>query len=161
MHRLAHAPGPSVTSLVSLHYCTHDPITSYHHTPRNLEQRPEVSRAAAIFDVILKRLAMYCKHPMYMRANQRNHFRPWQRGRVPDLVVLPQSVHPFPDPEWRQLIHCRHYIPPVKYREFIASTHRAQRFTLPRTPAYLPREALTCCTQHRVYHTQACCPCAR
>ena len=130
---LAHArvlPSPQV----SLHYYTHDPITSHHHTPRNLEQRPGVSRAAAIFDVILKRLAMYCKHPMYMRANQRNHFRPWLRGRVPDLVVLPQSVHPFPD-QWRQPIHCRHYIPPVKYREFIAGTHRTQRFTLPRTPA--------------------------
>ena len=113
MRRLAHTralPPP----LVSLHYYIHDPITSYHLAPRNLERRPRVSRAAAVFDIIPKHLATYCKHPMYMRADQRDHFCTRQRSRVTDPVVMPQPVHLFPD-QWGQPIHCRHHISPVKY----------------------------------------------
>ena len=95
MRRLAHArivPSP----LVSLHYYIHDPITSYHPAPRNLERRPQISRAATIFDIIPQHLATHCKHPMDMRTDQRDHFCTRQCGRVTDLVVMPQpnrSIH--------------------------------------------------------------------
>ena len=93
MRRLAHArilPSPSV----SLYYYTPDPITSYHPAPRNLERRPRVSRAAAIFDIIPQHLATHCKHPMDMRADQRDHFCTRQCGRVTDPVVMPQPARP-------------------------------------------------------------------
>ena len=81
MRRLAHArvlPSP----LVSPHYYIHDPITSYHPAPRNLERRPQISRAATIFDIIPQHLATHCKHPTDMRTDQRDHFCTRQCGRV-------------------------------------------------------------------------------
>ena len=95
-------PRPELSIAISINILLPHPTPapSHHPAPRNLERRHRVSRAGPIFDIIPQHLATHRKHPTDMRTNQRDHFRTRQCGRVPDLVVLPQPIHPFPY-QWR------------------------------------------------------------
>ena len=120
-------PDPSFASSITILLPNPHPTPSQPPAPRNLERRHRVSRAGPIFDIIPQLLATHRKHPISMRTNQRDHFRSWQCGRVPDLVVLSQPIHPFPYD-----VFCSHTLPISQSLPFLSGR--------PRSPCVRPRK---------------------